>query len=74
MTDCVKPNTLKHLFYMAQGFGAWQHFNYYLERYTQLPLLKDREDIDNISSLYCMANKDKIVRHLANDLFGVDLK
>lgn len=39
MTDCVKPNTLHHLFLMSQGFGAWQHYNYYLQMYTNLPLL-----------------------------------
>lgn len=73
MTNSVRPNTLQHLFYMAQGYGAWQHFNYYLEHYTQLPLLNGQEDINNVSSLYCMVNKGKIVKQLAIDLFGEDL-
>lgn len=74
MIDSVAPTNMGHLFYMANGSGAWQHFNYYLEHYTDLPLLKDREDIDNVSSVYCMVNKEKIVKKLAMNLFSVDLE
>lgn len=73
MKNSVAPKNMEHLFYMAGGAGAWQHFNYYLEHYTNLPLLKSREDIGNVSSVYCMANKGEIVKQLAVDLFSIDL-
>lgn len=73
MTDSIKPTTMYHLFLMAQGTGAWQHFNYYLETYADMPKLTHQEDTNNVSSLYCMVNKDKIVKELALDIFGVDL-
>ena len=74
MNDSVKPTSMYHLFQMAQGFGAWQHFNYYLEHYTDLPKLLHVEDTDNVSSLYCMVNKEKIVRTLTSHIFGVELE
>lgn len=73
MSDSVKPTSIHHLFLMGQGTGAWQHFNYYLETYTDFEKIAHRDDTDNISSLYCMVNKDKIVKELALDIFGVNL-
>lgn len=74
MSISVKPETLQHLFYMAQGTGAWQHFNYYLQHYTDHILMEHREDTDTVGSLYCMVNKDEIVRVLALDIFGTNLE
>lgn len=73
MNDSVAPKNMEHLFYMAGDAGAWQHYNYYLEHYTKLPLLKSRDDVNNVSSVYCMVNKGRIVKRLAVDLFSIDL-
>lgn len=74
MSYSAKPEKLEHLFWMAQGTGAWQHFNYYLEHYTDHILMTHREDIDSVGALYCMVNRNEIVRVLAMDIFGTDLE
>lgn len=73
MKDSVKPASIYHLFLMAQGTGAWQHFNYYIETYTDMSKLANQDDTDNVSSLYCMVNKEAIVKTLAFDIFGINL-
>lgn len=74
MSYSSKPETLEHLFWMSQGTGAYQHFNYYLQHYTDYELITHREDVGNIGAVYCMVNRDRIVRKLAFDIFSVDLE
>ena len=65
----IKPSRLEHLYFMSAGTGAWQHFNYYLQNYTDYPLLKSRNDVNSKSSVSCGVWKEEIVKVLARDLF-----
>lgn len=73
MSELIKPSKLGDLFCIAQGCGAWQHFNYYLGTYTTRPLISGEDDTNNESALFCMVHKDAIAKQLAQDIFGIEL-